>query len=91
MSQKYKYGSPVSRKEIPKPKRRLPQYDECLREFLKSEHEIWKVNKDVLPSKDVKVILSSLKWRIKHNPEFEGIHIFSRKSQVYLERKSDAK
>ena len=31
---KFKYGKPVSPKEMPKPRKRLPQYDECLKEFL---------------------------------------------------------
>lgn len=88
MSKKYKYGKPVNKKQIPKPKRRLPQYDECLKEFLASGHEIWKVNINALPTENVKVILSSLKWRTKHNPEFKNIQVFSRKNQVYLEKKS---
>jgi len=82
----YKYGSPVNKEKIPKAKRRLPQYDECLREFVASGHEIWKVNINALPTKDVKVILSSLNWRIKHNAEFRNIQVFSRKNQVYLVR-----
>jgi len=88
VSTKYKYGSPVNREKIPKPKRRLPQYDECLREFLASGNEIWKVNIGALPSKNIKVVLSSLKWRTTHNPEFMDIQVFSRKNNVYLERKS---
>jgi len=86
---KYKYGKRVSIIEVPKRRRRLPQYDECLREFLVSGNEVWKVNIDALPSKNVKVILSSLKWRTSHKPEFKEIQVFSRKYQVYLERKSE--
>jgi len=86
MSEKYKYGMPVSKEELPKPKRRLPQYDECLREFLSSGHEIWRVNIDALPSNNIKTILSSLKWRIKHKPEFRNIRVFIRKNKIYLEK-----
>jgi hypothetical protein len=86
MSKKSKYGTPVSREKVSKLKRRLPQYDECLKEFLKSRDEVWRVNIDALPSKNIKVILSSLKWRTKNKPEYSSIHIFSRKKEVYLEK-----
>jgi len=85
MSKKFKYGKPVSKEEMPKPKR-LPEYDECLREFLNSGHDYWEVNIDTMPSKNIKVILSSLKWRIKNKPEFKNknIRVFSKKNRVYL-------
>ena len=86
MTKKFKYGKPVSRDEMPKPKKRLPEYDECLREFLNSGHDYWKVDISTLPSKNIKVILSSLKWRIKRKPEFRNIRIFSKKNHVYLEK-----
>jgi len=86
MVRKFKYGKPLSKDEMPKPRKRLPQYDECLREFLKSGHDYWKVNIDALPSKNIKVILSSLKWRTKHNDTFRGIRVFSKKDEVYLEK-----
>lgn len=80
------YGKPVSRDQLPKPTKRLPQYDECLRAFLKSKSEIWQVNIVALPSKNIRVVLSSLNWRIKHRPEFRNIRVFMRNNQVYLER-----
>jgi hypothetical protein len=87
MSKKYKYGSPVKKDNVPQPKRRLPQYDECLREFLASGYEVWKININALPSKEIKTILSSLKWRTKNKKEFQSINVFSRKNDVYLELK----
>jgi hypothetical protein len=83
---KFRYGKPVDKNDLPKPKR-LPEYDECLSEFIDSGHETWIVNKEALPSKDNGVILSSLKWRIKHKPErFGKIRVFMRKNQIYLQR-----
>jgi len=87
MVRKFKYGKAVSKEEMPKPKKRLPQYDECLREFLNSGDDYWKVNLDALPSKNIKVVLSSLKWRTKHNPEFkQKMHVFTKKDDVFLEK-----
>ena len=84
---KFRYGLPVSPKEFPQPRKRLPQYDECLKEFLKSGEKYWKVNIDELPSKKPRVVLSSLKWRIKNKPErFKNIRVFMSKNQIYLER-----
>lgn len=83
---KFKFGRPLSSKEVPKPRRRLPQYDECLREFLESGYDYWKVNINALPSKNVRVVLSSLKWRIKNKPEFKNIRVFMSKNQIYLEK-----
>jgi hypothetical protein len=81
----FKYGKPASPIAV-QPKKRLPQYDECLKEFLKSGYSTWEVNMDSLPSKKSRVILSSLKWRTKHNPEFKGVRAFMYKSKVYLEK-----
>ena len=89
MSKKRKYGTPVNKEKIAKLKRRLPQYDECLKDFLASGDEMWKVNIDALPSPNIRVILSSLKWRTGNKPEFKGIHVFSRKKNVYLEKVRD--
>jgi hypothetical protein len=86
MSKKYKYLKPVTREELPKPTKRLPEYDQCLKEFIESGHEICKVNMDALPSKKIRVILSSLKWRIKHRSEFGNIKVFMRNNQIYLEK-----
>ena len=82
---KYRYGKPVKTEEIPKT-RRLPEYDECLKEFLESGAKIWMVNKEAMPSKKTKVILSSLKWRVDNKPEFKHIRVFVRKYRIYLER-----
>ena len=61
----FKYGKPAS-PVAAKPKKRLPQYDEALEEFLKSGYNNWEVNLEALPSKKPRVVLSSLKWRIKN-------------------------
>ena len=86
MSKKYKYGAPVRPDKVPKQRRRLPQYDECLREFLSSGDQFWRVDIKALPSDNPKVIVSSLKWRTKHKAEFERIRVFARKNHIYLER-----
>jgi hypothetical protein len=88
MSKRFKYVKPVKREEIPKPTKRLPEYDLCLKEFLESGTEICRVNMDVLPSKKIRVILSSLKWRINHREKFRNIRVFMRNNQIYLERES---
>ena len=85
MSEKFKYGRPIGKEEMLRP-RRLPQYDECLREFLKSGYDTWEVNTGVLPSKNIRVVLSSLKWRTKHKPEFNGIRVLTIKNHIYLEK-----
>jgi hypothetical protein len=82
----FKYGKPIAPKEMPKARKRLPQYDECLREFLNSESEYWEVNLDALPSKDVMVVLSSLKWRTKNNSEFSGVKVVMNKGKIFLEK-----
>lgn len=83
-----KYGIPLSNVVKPKPKKRLPQYDECLREFLNSGDTFWKVKIEALPSQDVKVIVSSFKWRVNNVDEFmkKGITVFLNKNQVYLQK-----
>ena len=85
-----KYGIPLSNVVKPKPKKRLPQYDECLREFLNSGDTFWKVKSEALPSQNVKVIVSSFKWRINNVDEYKGkgIQVFLKKNQVYLEKVS---
>jgi hypothetical protein len=80
------YISPISSDEMPKARERLPQYDECLREFLKSNYLNAKVNIETLPSRKPKVILSSLKWRIRHNKKFSGIRVVMSKNEIYLEK-----
>jgi hypothetical protein len=86
MKKKFIYGSPLDKAELPSPKR-LPQYDECLREFVSSGSDAWKVDKASLPSKDERVILSSLKWRTRGKlKEFGNIHVFMKKKEIYLEK-----
>jgi hypothetical protein len=80
------YGKPVRRDQLPKPTKRLPEYDECLRAFLKSKSDLWQVNIDALPSKNIRVVLSSLNWRIKHRSDFGNIRVFMRNKNVYLEK-----
>lgn len=81
----FKYGTPVDATQVSS-RRRLPQYDECLREFLQSENKYWKVNSEALPSKNTRVILSSLKWRVKNKTEFKKIQVSMNNKEVYLER-----
>jgi hypothetical protein len=81
-----KYGRPPAPMELPKPRKRLPQYDECLNDFLASADGIWAITMDSLPSKNPRTILSSLKWRIKNKPEFKGIRAFMNRSKIYLEK-----
>jgi hypothetical protein len=80
------YGIPVERDKLPKLTKRLPQYDDCLKAFVSSGVDLWKVNIDALPSKDIRVVLSSLKWRIKHREEFKDIQVFMRINNIYLEK-----
>ena len=83
---KFKYGKPLDSDRMPKPKKRLPQYDECLEEFLKSGYNNWEVDMAALPSSDPRVVLSSLKWRVKNKSEFRNIKIVMFKNKIYLER-----
>lgn len=92
MSKKYRYGKPIEESDLPGTRRRFPQYDQCLKEFLDSGRELWEVNTATLPASDVKIILSSLKWRVRNRPEFSGIRVFSRRNKVFLRiRKDDRK
>jgi len=84
--EKSKYGTPLTAEELPEPGKRLPQYDDCLKDFLKSDSTYWKVNIDALPSKKLRVVLSSLKWRTKHRPEFRNVRVFMRKKNIFLEK-----
>ena len=83
----FKYGTPVNSAKASSRRKRLPQYDECLREFLKSGNKYWKVKTEALPSDKPRVVLSSLKWRIKHFPKKYGkVKAFMSKGEIYLER-----
>jgi hypothetical protein len=86
---KFKFGKPVSPNEMPKPRKRLPQYDECLKEFLESGHSHWEVDIGALPSKNPRIVLSSLKWRIKNKPELKEIRVIMYKGKIYLEKVKD--
>ena len=59
----YKYVKPMDAEKVARRRKRLPQYDECLREFLESGSKAWKVNLKELPSQEPRRVLSSLKWR----------------------------
>lgn len=83
----FKYGRPLSQDKMPKSRKRLPQYDECLREFLKSGHNYWEINMNALPSQDPRVVLSSLKWRVKNKTEFENIKVVMYQKKIFLESK----
>lgn len=83
---KFKYGVPVDAHVMPQPRKRLPQYDECLREFLGSGHSHWEVDMNALPSQDSRVVLSSLKWRVKNKSEFKGIQAIMHGNKIYLTR-----
>ena len=85
----YKYGKPIASEKMPRGRKRLPQYDECLREFLSSNDDAWEVNLDALPSKNEMIILSSLKWRIKNNVDFKGIRVVMNKGKIFLEKVKD--
>jgi len=37
-------------------------------------------------SRKPRVVLSSLKWRVKNKQEFKGIRAFMHKNKVYLEK-----
>ena len=88
-NKKFEFGEPLNLNELPKP-RRLQKYDECLREFIDSGYSLWRVNVETLPSNDLRVILSSLKWRLKNREEFKGknLGVFMRNKQIYIKRES---
>jgi len=82
-----KYGKPISSDKMPKSRvKRLPQYDEALKEFLDSGSNYYEVNLDALPSHKVRVVLSSLKWRVKNNSEFKNIKVVMHKGKIFLEK-----
>ena len=81
----FKFGKPANPVAV-KPKKRLPQYDEALQEFQKSGYDNWEVNMDAFPSNKPRVILSSLKWRVKNKEEFGKIRVFMYQNKIYLER-----
>jgi hypothetical protein len=82
-----KYGKPISSEKMPKSKvKRLPQYDEALKEFLDSGSNYYEVILESLPSHDVRVVLSSLKWRVKNNSEFKNIKIVMHEGKIFLEK-----
>lgn len=83
---KFRFGKPVGPQEMPKPRKRLPQYDECLKEFLSSGHNHWEVDIDALPSQKPRVVLSSLKWRVRNNEEYKDVRVIMSKNKIYLER-----
>lgn len=71
---------------MPKARKRMPQYDECLSEFLASENNYWEVKMDALPSKDERTVLSAFKWRINNNPKFKDIRAVMSNGKIFLER-----
>ena len=82
-----KYGKPISAENMPKSRvKRLPQYDEALKEFLEAKSNYYEVNLEALPSSNVRVVLSSLKWRIKNNSEFSCIKAVMHDNKIYLEK-----
>jgi len=83
---KFKYGVPVSPNVMPKPRKRLPQYDECLKEFLNSGYSHWEIDMNALPSQKPRIVLSSLKWRVKNNSDFKDIQVVMHKNKIYLTR-----
>jgi hypothetical protein len=89
MVSNYKYGKPISSEKVPRGRKRLPQYDECLREFLSSNADGWEVNLAALPSKNEMIILSSLKWRIKNNADYKNIRVVMNKGKMFLEKVKD--
>jgi hypothetical protein len=81
-----KYGAPVDLSKVIRRRKRRPEYTKCLQEFLESGDKAWKVELGVLPSKKPRVVLSSLKWRIRKFPEFKGVKAFMTNGEIYLER-----
>lgn len=82
-----KYGKIIEPGKMPTSKiTRLPQYDEALREFIDSKGKYYEINLEALPSQNPRLVLSSLKWRIKNNSEFRDIKVVMKKGRIYLER-----
>ena len=71
---------------MPKPRKRMPQYDECLNEFLASGSNCWEVNMESLPSKDERTVLSAFKWRINNYPNYSNIKAIMQNGKIFLER-----
>ena len=71
---------------MPKPRKRMPQYDECLNEFLAFEGNCWEVNMDALPSKDERTVLSAFKWRFNNNPKYKDIKAIMSNGKIFLEK-----
>jgi hypothetical protein len=82
----YTYGRPISKDKMPKPRKRMPQYDMCLNEFLISGSNYWEVNMDSLPSKDQRTVLSAFKWRIGNDPNFANIKAIMQNGKIFLEK-----
>ena len=82
----YSYGKPINKDKMPKARKRMPQYDLCLDEFLSSNSKYWEVNIDALPTKDTHTILSAFKWRIKKYPKYSNIKAVMNNGRIYLER-----
>jgi hypothetical protein len=80
----YKYGKPID--EIPRGRKRLSQYDECLKEFQSSKSNYWEVNLDTLPSQNIMIVLSSFKWRLNNNTEFKNIRVTMRDKKIFLKK-----
>ena len=82
-----KYIKIITSDKMPKSRvKRLPQYDEALKEFIDSNANFGVVKMDTLPSKNPRVVLSSLKWRIKNNPQYKGTRAVMSKGKIYLEK-----
>ena len=84
-----RYGEPTEERPLGR-REKCPEYDVCLKEFLSSGAEYWKVNLETMPSDNIRTIISSLKWRT-HKLEFVNIKVFMRNFQVYLQRIQDDK
>jgi hypothetical protein len=82
-----KYGKAIAPSEMPHSKvKRLPQYDEALAEFLASNSTFYEIDIESLPSQNARVVLSSLKWRIKNKTEFSCIKAVMSKGKIFLEK-----
>ena len=82
----YTYGKPIAKDKMPKARKRMPQYDLCLNEFLASQSNCWEVNMEALPSKNERTVLSALKWRINNNPKYNEIKAVMSNGKIFLER-----
>lgn len=82
----FTYGKPITKDKMPKSRKRMPQYDACLNEFLASGSNYWEVNMDALPSRDQRTVLSAFKWRIQNNHKFKNIKTVMQNGKIFLER-----